>query len=325
MKFRGNFNLILFISKTISTLVGLIFFVSGISKILVFKSFSITVMRFLPFFSKITYLIAIFVIILEISLGFMLLIRYKLAFTSFALSILLTFFIGILMYEVMTGISIRCNCFGGLNISFPPKTQMIIDIILLNCLIILFLIHTKGHTLLNKKEWIAWIIPVLFLMILEILLIKSAWSTNRISNTGTVSFLLSFVTSQNHAELENKFAKKVFFLVSFYDFNCPLCYDDFLELSDSLKSNKYRNVYITYLFEKLSLNTESMDSLRLQIWKETNEIHSPVLLVDNKLFQDYKIRKSLVLILNEKNQLLIKKEFPIGAEARKNILHYLLN
>ncbi|MBI5808544.1 MAG: DoxX family protein [Ignavibacteriales bacterium] len=325
MKNGKAFNWKSVVSITITTVIGLVFLISGISKVFVLKSFSTTVAHFLPFLFSIAYPIAVGVVILEISLGFMLLVRYKLAISSFAISVLLTFFIGILMFESMTGSSIRCNCFGGLNISFPSKVQIVIDLIMLNGLIAVNFLHAKNLIPVIKNNWISWVAPALVVVILEILLIKSVWNPNIKSKSEDVSLLLSFVSQQNHTAIENQSAKKTFFLMSFYDFNCPLCYDDFLALSDSLQSKKYKNVNVIYLFERKSLAVESLDSTRLETWKDVNSIHFPVLLADNKLFEDYSIRKSSILILDENNQLVIKDQFPVGKEKRTNILHYLSN
>ncbi|MCL4547654.1 MAG: hypothetical protein M1495_03705 [Bacteroidetes bacterium] len=125
--------------------------------------------------------------------------------------------------------------------------------------------------------------------------------------------------------VSNGSTRSVIFLISFYDFNCPLCYDDFVSISDSLQKQEKNKTNILYLFEKESATSESLDSTRLEAWKVVNRINSPVYLVKNDLFRHLFIRKSSVIVLDSKEELFTKREFPIGIDGRKEILAYLSN
>lgn len=311
-------------SIVLTSIIGLVFIISGISKLFVFKSFVMTVAKFLPFLMQHSTYIAGTVIFLEISLGLLMLIRYRLLFASAALSILLTFFIGLLMYEAITGNSIRCNCFGGLNISFPNKVQILIDLVLLNGLILINFLHAKTPLILEKRKQYSWVIPSVIIIFVEFALIKSVWIDRPGKNIEDTSQILSFVSARNVALLSKKQAKSAIFLISFYDFNCPLCYDDFLALSDSIQKST-KNINVVYLFEKKSLLAESLDSTRLETWKKVNNINSPAFLVKDKFFEDNSIKKSSIIILDDKKGLFVKGEFPIGEEKRHHILTFLSN
>lgn len=325
MTITNNSKLDKLISIGLTSAIGVVFLVSGISKLLVVNSFQMTITKFLPFLFTYSSVIAYLVIILELVLGLLLFFRYKLLATSAALSVLLTFFIGILMYESMTGNSIRCNCFGGFNLSFPAKIQILIDFLLINGLLIVGYLEKDVSHINKKYGWHNWVIPILFLLLVEAAVSKTVWFERPINNTKDISELKRVIAKRKMPFVSNGSTRSVIFLISFYDFNCPLCYDDFVSISDSLQKQEKNKTNILYLFEKESATSESLDSTRLEAWKVVNRINSPVYLVKNDLFRHLFIRKSSVIVLDSNEELFTKREFPIGIDGRKEILAYLSN
>jgi len=172
----NNWKLIL--SIIITTITGLVFLISGIAKLFIVKNFAYTVGYFLPFVSSYSFVIAIIVILLEIIFGAMLIFRIKLSFTTFFTAVLLMFFIGILVVGAATGNSVRCNCFGVLNLSFPAKSQILIDILLLNGIIAANFLKSKNILSTIKSNLLTWSISIAIIVLLEASLVKNVWKPN---------------------------------------------------------------------------------------------------------------------------------------------------
>ncbi|MFA3783933.1 hypothetical protein ABRY23_12810 [Melioribacteraceae bacterium 4301-Me] len=107
---------------------------------------------------------------------------------------------------------------------------------------------------------------------------------------------------------------KYIFLIRLEDFNCTLCFNDFLYLSDKLnKKNKIFNNTVLYLVERDYRDFEIQQRI-IKKWKQVNNISFEVGLVNN--FSDkLGIKKSCVMINNGKKFDVIY--FPFNQNDRK--------
>lgn len=130
-------------------LVSIIFIASGFVKAVDLKGFSFKLEEYfspvvfnLPFLEKYALAFSIVVVLLELVLGFMLLMKIKLRETLYALIILCVFFGFLTFYSAYYNVVTDCGCFGD-ALKFTPWQSFWKDIILLVLLLILAVIYRK--------------------------------------------------------------------------------------------------------------------------------------------------------------------------------------
>ncbi len=130
-------------------IVALIFIASGFVKAVDLKGFSFKLEEYfspvvfdLPFLEKYALAFSIIVVILELVLGFMLLMKIKLKQTIYALIALCIFFGFLTFYSAYYNVVTDCGCFGD-AIKFTPWQSFWKDIILLVLLLILAVLYRK--------------------------------------------------------------------------------------------------------------------------------------------------------------------------------------
>lgn len=129
--------------------VAVIFILSGFVKAVDLVGFSFKMEEYfspavfnMSFFEKFALLFSVIVVILELLLGFMLLLKLKLKFTLSALIALCVFFGFLTFYSAYFNVVTDCGCFGD-AIKFTPWQSFIKDIVLLFALILLFILYRK--------------------------------------------------------------------------------------------------------------------------------------------------------------------------------------
>lgn len=306
--------------KYLSYSLGFIFITSAFVKIFDVESFDSTIKLFFPPLTKYSILIAFAVILTELVLGTMIFFS-KFSWISIPLLISLVFlFVVLLTYNIMLGNSVHCNCFGFISGYYSLNTQLVIDIILLNSLIaLLYLKDNKVNKIsikLNKKNWI---LAVVFYAFVNIGLFQIALSSSK-DTTNTTDNFIKDISKFVDSKSINDNSIKVFFLISFTDFACPLCYDSFLEISDTLSANnKSRDIF--YLFDKSSLGSNLNQEKRLDEWTKIAGINSPASYITKNIFKKY-TSKSCLIVFDKTNHLIFKETFPIEPSKKQMLLSY---
>ncbi|ANF49496.1 doxx family protein [Chryseobacterium glaciei] len=144
--------------------IAVIFILSGFVKAVDLVGFSFKMEEYfsptvfnMPFLEKFALLFSIIVVVLELLLGFMLLLKLKLKFTLSALIALCIFFGFLTFYSAYFNVVTDCGCFGD-AIKFTPWQSFIKDVVLLVGLIIVFILYRKefkkkdSYTFSSKKE-----------------------------------------------------------------------------------------------------------------------------------------------------------------------------
>ncbi|WP_333597229.1 BT_3928 family protein [Chryseobacterium flavum] len=136
-------------------IIAVIFILSGFVKAVDLVGFSFKMEEYfspavfnMPFFEKFALLFSIIVVVLELFLGFMLLLKLKLKFTLSALIALCIFFGFLTFYSAYFNVVTDCGCFGD-AIKFTPWQSFFKDVALLAGLIILFISYRKEF---SKKD-----------------------------------------------------------------------------------------------------------------------------------------------------------------------------
>lgn len=130
-------------------IIAVIFILSGFVKAVDLVGFSFKMEEYfspavfnMPFFEKFALLFSIIVVVLELFLGFILLLKMKLKFTLSALIALCVFFGFLTFYSAYFNVVTDCGCFGD-AIKFTPWQSFFKDVVLLVGLIILFVLYKK--------------------------------------------------------------------------------------------------------------------------------------------------------------------------------------
>lgn len=146
------------IKEILRVAIALIFIASGFVKAVDVKGFSFKLEEYfspsvfnLSFFEAQALPIAIFVVALELLLGFMLLLKIRLKFTLSALIALCVFFAFLTFYSAYFNKVTDCGCFGD-AIKFTPWQSFIKDIILLIGLLILYFLYRNDFVKLHPKS-----------------------------------------------------------------------------------------------------------------------------------------------------------------------------
>jgi len=153
-------------------IIALIFIASGFVKAVDVVGFSFKLEEYfspsvfnMPFFESQALMIAIFVIVLELVLGFMLLLRIRLKFTLSALIAVCIFFAFLTFYSAYFNKVTDCGCFGD-ALKFTPWQSFIKDLILLMGLILLWFLYRNHFQLLQPKNPSKYVALSLFAIIM---------------------------------------------------------------------------------------------------------------------------------------------------------------
>lgn len=139
---------------------ALIFIASGFVKSVDVVGFSFKLEEYfspdvfnMPYFERFALPIAVIVVVLELLLGFLLLLKIRLKFTLAALIALCVFFAFLTFYSAYFNKVTDCGCFGD-AIKFTPWQSFFKDIALLGALLILWFVCKKHFSRLQpKKNW----------------------------------------------------------------------------------------------------------------------------------------------------------------------------
>ncbi len=150
--------------------VALIFIASGFVKAVDVVGFSFKLEEYfspsvfnMPFFESQALPIAIFVVALELILGFMLLLRIRLKFTLTALIAVCVFFGFLTFYSAYFNKVTDCGCFGD-AITFTPWESFVKDLILLFGLLLLWFMYRNQFQLLQPKKQTKYIALSVFVL-----------------------------------------------------------------------------------------------------------------------------------------------------------------
>ncbi|MEY8759424.1 BT_3928 family protein [Chryseobacterium tongliaoense] len=164
-------------------IIAVIFILSGFVKAVDLVGFSFKMEEYfspavfnMPFFEKFALLFSVIVVVLELFLGFMLLLKLKLKFTLSALIALCIFFGFLTFYSAYYNVVTDCGCFGD-AIKFTPWQSFIKDVVLLAGLIILFVLYRKdfvkkdeySNTKKSPSKFKYWILGLFSLVMIYIM------------------------------------------------------------------------------------------------------------------------------------------------------------
>jgi hypothetical protein len=316
------------ITNIIVLTLGIFFAVTGIAKVFVVSSSAGTIHSFTILSPSTAYVLAIGIIAVEILFGISFILRYRVAVASFALCFLMAIFMWVLAVAVLRGQEIVCHCFGILNINLSNRIELTIDMVLFNVLAIIGFVHMKKkpHTeQIGFKKRLPAILTLIVVLYLEVGLVYPAYR----KETGNIAVNLSpiypLLWKENPNFMQQSIAgDRLIFAMRFSDFNCPLCFDDFISLSDSidrgLTDSQRQRVIAVFCQDDLA---DPANPGRLKRWADRNGILYPIVIAPDSIFERTGVQKSTMIVLDERGNLLLSREIPVGAAAHRQILQYI--
>ena len=156
-------------------IVAVVFIASGFVKAVDVVGFSFKLEEYfspsvfnMPFMESQALPLAIFVVALELILGFMLLLKIRLKFTLAALIALCVFFGFLTFYSAYFNKVTDCGCFGD-AITFTPWESFVKDLILLLGLLLLWVMYRNQFQLLEAKKQVKFIALSLFVVLMGLI------------------------------------------------------------------------------------------------------------------------------------------------------------
>ena len=305
---------------------GCVFFIAGAAKVPVLAQFSQTVSGIVHLSPGMSRTGAIGVVILELAAGTALLFRYRQFVVSALLCILVGAFLWVLASAVAQGREIQCNCFGILGISLPNRSEMILDLVLFNLLAVLAFLsmETRQHSTFGQKVWSAAL--GLVLIVLQYTFVGFVFEGSSRSSSVDVEHALAYAEMHHREFGSSAGSNRLLMLLNFSDFNCPPCFDSFVDLCDSMKAqlpDSGRNRVLA-LFRAGEV-ADPRDPTPLKRWAQANELLFPMLIAPDSLFESIHVQKSAVVVLGPSGRARMLRVLPIEQADRAAMLRILRN
>lgn len=315
------------ISFYLSLLLGAIFVVSGFSKVFVYRQFASTIQEVVGVASSRAILIAWLTISAEVVLGSALILRVKLKYSSIALLLLVSTYIWMLDVAVLQEREIVCNCFGILNLRLSNFQEMVLDILLLDALLLLAMLNwgkpEEGNSTIIKHK-LSFFLTVAMVVYLEFALLAPAYREKSSINSINVSSLTEAIRDVYPSFDLTRGGTKLVFVLRFHDLDCPLCFDDFIALCDSIKMDGLDQSRRIMAIFRRDETIGGMDNSRLLRWAKGSGIEFPVATVGDSIFDNFGLRKSSVVVITQNRRVLYCREIPIGQLEREKVMSYIM-
>ena len=317
-----------YITRIVTIPVGILFLIAGISKLFVIDPFAETVASVSLLSREAARGAAFAIIALEILGALILLSGRWTRFIALMFAFLVAGFITVLTLAVLQRREIACNCFGILGIRLSNLHELILDLVLFNVFLALTLFARQG-SVQNKSSpggtvGGRWKLYIAGGLMLESLLMYPVVSRALGPWEGDYRSVVTFAENADSLFAQHGGANRMLLLLDYSDFSCPICFDDFSALADSLRGrfdDSQRHNIVALFRERPQSSFDSPD--RLRHWIAANDIRFPVLLTPAGAFQTIHFVKSMAVVVDPEDRILFSEIFPMGISKRALALRLL--
>ena len=317
-----------YITRAATLALGALFLLAGISKLFVVGAFAETVASVTLLPREASRIAASAIVAFEILGALILLSGRRTRLIAVVFAFLVGAFITVLTLAVLQGREITCNCFGILGIRLSNLHEIILDLTLFNGFLGLAILGGKrslrSSSPSKSGRAAGWALCVAGGLLLEFLLMFPI--VRRALGPGARDYesVISFAKRADTLFAQHNGENRILLLLNYSDFSCPICFDDFAALTDSLKSRygdgQQHNV-VALFRESPQSSFNSPD--RLEHWIAANGILFPVFLTPVDTFQTVQFVKSMVVVLDPADRILFSEIFPMG-DAKRSVALRLL-
>ena len=301
---------------------GFFFLIAGGSKVFVFLTFAETIDNFIPYLNGIGTILSIIIISAEVLGGIFYIINYKIVLFSYMFLFIISTFITVLSISLVLNREINCRCFGVINFNFSNQNELILDFILLDIIALIIFVNYKLSNKKIKLNVVTFCLIVLFGLYIEYNFISVTTSGKLFNQNATSLNMQKLIDLENHYLFKNAQNPKLFLLIDFDDFNCPPCFDDFIEFNDALNKNQ-KNINRIYAFFVFNENDNILsDSIRLEYWKQRNNFKYSLFLIPYTIFESINLKKSSAILLDN-GRVVFNEIIPMGKAKHQKALNLL--
>jgi len=306
------------IGKLLGRGIGTFFALSTILTLIEISSFVSLVQHTLRITTGFAHGLAILVLVFELGSGIALCCRIFPRTSSFLLLGTIGFMILLQFLCLITKGAITYNSFGILNRLFSDYQITLILLIASN---ILILFASSFHKQASIPSPIVLVITLFFLVFCDVLLLKGYKHFEAHHSTHS-SDIVAVINQSALKETLND-TVSVFFLLQHNDFNCPPCLESVLELGYRLFAvlpPQHHSRVVAFMCEDEVIFNQN----RAQHWKTANNFPFDVLFVPKSLFTQFHIKKSCVVVIQNRQKVIFQQDAPFTLDTMKKIESILL-
>ncbi|GEM_PF-1670966 len=304
--------------------IGVIFLVTGISKIPIFDAFAYSITELVPLSGTVLTVTAVTAIAFEIVVGAALIFNKWTQLFSGLLSLMLITFIVMLSAALFRYESYICTCFGVLGLELPVKEQILVDIVLLiMTLFVFFYSHTESKLFSGGRQYAVKIIA-------SVIVISIIWSGLIIVKPRMIFGERPEITIDSQLvfhELPNRngYNPQLVFMVDMADFLCPDCVADFLGIAERITEKPQEISENVFIFVKrVDFMGSDEQHEYVEEWRAEHNYPLPMHIDLNDLFSQAGFDKSTVLLYRGLGSLEDIETFPMGSRRRNEIVDRFL-
>jgi hypothetical protein len=312
----------------LSIMLGVFFLVTGTAKTPTFESLVVSCRLVLAPLNmqSFAYPSAAGVIAAEIGVGLLLVTRRsRLIGLVLAAALILAFVIAVSIL-LNTGTIVECSCYGILPVHIPLHVELLWDIFLLNGTICLALFGFRWDSSMPERRRRNLTATVL----ISLALLDGAFYSCFLHRTilpvipVRVDEVIQLASINKPGWRSTSTGPACVLLLNLHDFSCPVCFDDFLALTDSLSQEKKTRPPSNMLAVFGSEGVESLiDQNRFGDWLEETGLGCPFIVVPDSVLFATGFRRSMILIADPSGNPLLTSEFPTGERRRRTALALL--
>ncbi len=313
--------------RPLCRLLGGFYCITGLAKLPIFHSFSATIVTIFPVPEHVSQVLASIVILLEVTCGLGLFFAVRTRVCAICLSGLTFLFLWILFPAVVLHRPFMCNCFGIIGIRLPTFWECVVDLVLLDLLGAISILWPRrpgaGLRISRGSSWGAIVVLTVMIIAEGSMLRRAAESYRQTPPPLKFDDAMGFLESRLPG-MSNHSDRMLLFLLNFQDFTCPLCFQDFVSLADSLKGLEREGspLRAVALMQEGGAERLLQDN-RLDRWIAETGVPFPLLIVPDSIFAKVRFHKSTVAIIDGRNAPLFVAEFPMGPRKRSLALRLL--
>jgi uncharacterized membrane protein YphA (DoxX/SURF4 family) len=314
-------------SRFLAFVLGILFLAAGISKLFVLDAFADTVAAIVHAPLHIAFSLAVGIICLEAGGAIALLTDFKTRAVSILFCIVVALFIWVLVSAILQGREFNCHCFGILGISLTNRQELLLDVILFNAFGLLGYLSPDGDRTPFGRN-LRWgkattAVLALFLGLLECGLLLSLLDGGKVLAELHPEQAIRFAEHADARFARQASGNRILFVIRLADLHCRLCCDDVLCLADSVHARMGDEAgRALALFERAE--PESGDTLSvIQRWIAASKFQIPVAVAPDSVIKALHFKKSLALIIDRGNHVVLSERFPMGLTKRLTALQLL--
>ena len=305
---------------SISFVLGIIFIISGIGKILSFQGFIETIYSLTHYSRTITWILGVGIIGFELAGGLALICHYRIKLFILLFIMVIGLFIFVLTNAIVAHKNVVCHCFGLFDIGLSNYQELLLDVLLLDILVLFGIVRSSKETFLKERKFFAAFVLAVILFaeysVLEPL--------SKLQNEGggtNVREIVSFLETQakDFTSADNRVA--LILLINFTDLSCPPCFGSFIMVTDLLRkrSSDSNRIHAIGIMKEDDLMNRAAPQ-RLSHWKDANNIDIPMVIAPDSLFWKMHTEKSAVLLLDSRSRILFLKTLPLSQDQMTTVL-----